>query len=152
MTHDELVIRAVRWLAGTKRCGLVVDELVTSASETPDAIGWRYGGVFSILVECKVSVSDFHADKRKMHRKTGPGMGWERWYMTPPGLLKPEMIPEGWGLVEADKRCMVVVKAPQRHERDLRSELRMLYSACLRDANDSIRVFAVPDDESEDAA
>ena len=40
MTHDELVIRAGKWLAA-RGCSLVLRELVTMQAEQPDAIGWR---------------------------------------------------------------------------------------------------------------
>ena len=61
-THSELVDIAEKWLF--KRCGFAFKELTTINQETPDAIGFRSGE--SILVECKTSRSDFHADKKNI--------------------------------------------------------------------------------------
>jgi len=91
-----LVAAAARWLG--KKCAVVVTDLVTYAGETPDAIGWT--SVNSILVECKASRSDFKADARKPFRVRGEGMGELRYYMTPEGMVQPEELPEGWGLLE----------------------------------------------------
>ncbi|MCP3944994.1 MAG: hypothetical protein GY710_26450 [Desulfobacteraceae bacterium] len=64
-THDELIKIAEKWLL--KRCGFAFRELTTFASETPDVIGFRQGE--SILIECKTSRADFHADKKKIFRR-----------------------------------------------------------------------------------
>ena len=149
MSHVKLVIRAVRWLANTQRCSIVMSELVTSACESPDAIGWRSRGVECVYVECKTSVADFHADKRKTSRRhTRMAMGHFRYYFTPPGLLNVQHLPEGWGLVEVDKRCRIVKKAT-RLESNSQQELAMFYSAAHRWAHDNVRVFAVPEDQRE---
>lgn len=109
VAHDELVKRAYRWLYNTRRCSLVFTELCTHEGERPDAIGW-YGHGWSVLVECKVSVSDFLSDRRKPFRNgTIVGVGQERWYMVPQGLdVKNSHIPDGWGL-------LVVGKQVRRH-------------------------------------
>lgn len=101
-THAELVDVARRWLYGTRKCSVVATERnCRRADEAPDAIGWRPDGE-SILVECKTSVADYLRDRKKAHR-AGPGMGRERWYLTPWGLLAgytaPEVWPTGWGLL-----------------------------------------------------
>ena len=44
-------------------CPFVVIELVTCEQETPDVFGWNYWT--TVLVEVKVSRSDFLADKKK---------------------------------------------------------------------------------------
>ena len=51
MTHDELVQRAADWLRKTKKCSVVLTELMGGSSEMPDAIGWYVG--YSILVEAR---------------------------------------------------------------------------------------------------
>ena len=106
MTHAELVERAAHWLAKTIHCGVVAKEIVanTKSSETPDCIGWMGGQ--SILVECKTSRSDFAADFKKPSRRGGPAMGNWRFYLTPPGLLSPEQMPDGWGLYEVHTRSV----------------------------------------------
>ena len=109
MTHDELCERAARWLRNTKKCAFVLREAVSQVSETPDAIGWRYGR--SVLVECKTSLSDFMADRKKPFRHANAGMGEERFYMTSPKLLTAVMMPDGWGLLEVLGRSVMVLKS-----------------------------------------
>lgn len=115
MTHALLVQLAARWLASTRGCSLVLTEFVCAgAVETPDAIGWRIDQGWSILVECKVSRADFRADfANKLSRSSREhSIGQERWYLTPPGLLRAEEIPEGWGLLETGAKVRVVVRCP----------------------------------------
>jgi len=111
MTHDELVDRAARWLRNTRKCGVVATEEQSAAGVVPDAIGWK--SYASYLIECKVTRSDFLADQKKFHRRYPEyGMGNHRYYMTPPGLLSSDELPEDWGLLEVDGRCVHVVKEP----------------------------------------
>lgn len=108
--HGLLVARAAKWLRSTVGCNPVFAELVTSISEIPDAIGWKYG-CLSILVECKASRSDFLADRKKFSRRAPDyGIGDRRYYMTPPGLATAEEVPDGWGLLYATPRCVEVVR------------------------------------------
>jgi hypothetical protein len=145
MTHSELVKIAERWLLKTRGCGFVFTELRTNAGEIPDAIGWRSD--FSILVEVKVSLSDFRADAFKPFRQNWEmGVGDIRYYMTPKGLI--EEFPtfghyQGWGLVEVAEngRCRVKNRAPNdlgqampliRHHEVAANERLILYSALRR--------------------
>lgn len=99
MTHAQLVERAVRWLRWY-RCGVVLSEQACISGEMPDAIGWKQA-CHSVLVECKVTRADFLADRDKPFRKKSEeGVGSERFYLTPPGLLKIEELPVAWGLLE----------------------------------------------------
>jgi hypothetical protein len=67
--------------------------------ERVDAMGWPSRGR-SILMECKASRSDFCADRRKPWRLSpATGVGTLRYYMAPAGVLSPEDMPEGWGLI-----------------------------------------------------
>ena len=67
--------------------------------EQPDVLGVNMYGE-SILVEVKVSRSDFLADKKKPWREDGKGIGDKRIFLTPKGLLKADEIPYGWQLWE----------------------------------------------------
>lgn len=101
MTHEDLVVRAEDWL---KRmgCGITFREYATNthSGEIPDAIGWRDHGDISIVVECKVSRSDFLADRGKPFRQQPEtGMGNWRFYLCPKGLIQPDEVPAGWGLL-----------------------------------------------------
>ena len=98
--HDELVLRAEKWLK-SQNCQVVIRDPFRSWNrEQPDAIGWRSD--VSILVEVKVSRADFLADAKK-HFRVNPdtGMGDWRFYLSPPGIVNPEDLPEGWGLLWA---------------------------------------------------
>jgi hypothetical protein len=136
-THAELVSRGARWARNTYGCKVVLTENESYSGETPDVIGWKRNGR-SILIECKTSRPDFLADAKKPFRaNTVIALGAERYYMTNVGLLKPEELPEGWGLVEVKGNgCKVVV--PCRPRKDLRSdqarnyEMRMLVDALNR--------------------
>lgn len=148
MNHAELVERAERWLRNTRGCAVVLTEFTAHHSEEPDALGWRDRGFLSILVECKASRADFRADQQKPSRRrhSGPNaaailagfrLGKERWYMTPPGLVRPEEVPEGWGLLEAgETRVRTVVKAekspPDMYYQITANEVPFLYSALRR--------------------
>lgn len=131
MTHDDLVQRAVRWLRNTRKCPVVLAEYTSALPVIPDAIGfWR---AHSILVECKVSRADFRADRHKPSHRGGWGPGRERWYMTPPGLVRPDEVPEGWGLLEAHARIVRRIVEPSvRHEDSVRYDMEMLVSAMRR--------------------
>lgn len=135
-SHEALVLRAERWLRNSRRCRAVLLEPgYGTPSEVPDAIGWAKG--VSVVVECKATRKDFLADRRKPSRAPaagdGSGLGDERWYMTPPGLARPEELPEGWGLLEVrGSRVYREVPAPGRppHADCLRRERNILVS-CL---------------------
>ena len=99
MTHAQLVEKAVRWLRGY-RCGVVLSEQACVSGEMPDAIGWKRA-CHSVLVECKVTRADFLADRGKPFRvKPNRGVGCERFYLVPAGLIDTEELPQGWGLLE----------------------------------------------------
>lgn len=115
-THSELVERAREWLKKRMRCGVVMCEW--SAKESPDAIGFTKR--ISILVECKISRTDFLADQKKTFRKQpGRGMGDERYYMTPPGLLDPDELPRNWGLLECHQNKIYIKKKTKPFERKI---------------------------------
>jgi hypothetical protein len=153
--HDELVALAVRWLRNTNKCALVAAERTEWRSgENPDAIGWMPDG-FSILVECKVSREDFLVDQRKPHRIVG-GMGRQRWYLTDLGVLRPDMLPDGWGLVErhANGRLYRRVHAANRDAAAaMRVEVPLLVAITRRAYSESVfrGIAARPDDADPEA-
>jgi hypothetical protein len=99
MTHPQLVEKAVRWLR-SYRCGVVLSEQACVSGEMPDAIGWKRA-CHSVLVECKITRSDFLADRAKpFRRKPDQGVGCERFYLVPAGVVQREELPQGWGLLE----------------------------------------------------
>lgn len=105
VSHSDLVDRAARWLRNTMRCRVVLSELTayTYCGETPDAIGWVHN--HAILVECKRTRADYFSDRKKPARRHGArSIGSYRIYLTPPDLIKPEELLEGWGLYEVHGR------------------------------------------------
>lgn len=112
-THKELTELAVKWLKRSQSqkgpgCQVAVSECRSGRSdEIPDAIGFRATGKNdgSVIVEVKVSRSDFLADARKAHRNgTVIGLGNWRYYLCPEGVIKPEELPEQWGLLYVNNR------------------------------------------------
>lgn len=129
LSHDKLVDIARRFLF--RKCAVVLTE-VASLGEQPDAIGWQ-GGI-SVLVECKVSLSDFYSDSSKPFRRHPyAGMGNYRYYLTPKGLLENRKIPEGWGVLETAGRTVSKRKeAKHFNEVNKVAELALMSSAIRR--------------------
>lgn len=101
ISHAALVERAKRWLVVTWRCGIVLTEFSAGTGiVVPDAIGWRDGGRWSVLVECKVTRADFLRDRKKASHEPEFRLGQEQWYLTTSGLLQPDEVPAEWGLAE----------------------------------------------------
>ncbi|MFQ5471334.1 MAG: hypothetical protein ACE5FA_00420 [Dehalococcoidia bacterium] len=144
MTHDDLVKIAETHLRGTRRCSVVI--LDRGGYEIPDAIGW---GKHSILIECKTSLSDFYSDQKKPGRKeprSFSGMGRERWYLTPKGLINPgrHTLPPRWGLMETNgRRIKKIVHADIQPEYNRDAEIRMMMSE-LQDWNSFSQLIEMP--------
>lgn len=134
MTHAQLVERAVRWLR-TYRCGVVLSEQACVSGEMPDAIGWKRAS-HSVLVECKVTRADFLADRGKPFRlKPEKGVGCERFYLTPPALVRVEELPLGWGLLELRRGRVETVHGAAKNLRTatgFRYEMNLLLASLRR--------------------
>jgi hypothetical protein len=134
MTHPQLVEKAVRWLRWY-RCGVVLSEQACISGEMPDAIGWKQA-CHSVLVECKLTRADFLADRAKPFRqKPEKGVGSERFYLTPPSIIKLEELPTGWGLLEL-RRGRVEMAHPSaknlRSATGFRYEMNLLLASLRR--------------------
>lgn len=140
-THSDLVKIAEKWLL--QRCGFVFTELSTGITETPDNIGFRHEA--SILIECKASWSDFRADRFKIFRKNPwMGVGLFRYFLCPKDLIKPEDLPDKWGLLWVNDKGKVSKKVgPDGNvwsanrtfmfqERNVLNEMALMYSALRR--------------------
>lgn len=134
MTHCQLVEKAVRWLR-SYRCGVILSEQACASGEMPDAIGWKRA-CHSVLIECKISRADFLADREKPFRqKLHLGMGCERFYFTPAGLLRAEELPMGWGLLELRGRDISVARQGAKNLRTasgFRHEMNLLLASLRR--------------------
>ena len=91
-----------KWLK-RNGCSVVVTEISNAYSkEIPDIFGFRYGE--TILIEAKISRSDFLSDKKKIFRQyPDQGMGNYRYYLVPLGMIKENELPTGWSLLECSK-------------------------------------------------
>lgn len=122
--HAQLVSRAVRWLRHHYKCGIILSEQYCATGEVPDVLAWK-GFCKSVLVECKVSRADFLADAGKPFRlKPEEGMGSQRFYMVPAGIIRTEELPRHWGLLELCGREVEMTVKPGRT--DLRSEVGLM--------------------------
>jgi hypothetical protein len=134
MTHAQLVQKGVAWLRAY-RCGVILSEQACLSGEMPDAIGWKRA-CHSVLVECKVSRSDFLADRDKpFRRKQELGLGCERFYLTPATMLRPEDLPVGWGLLECENRKIKMARPAAKNLRTavgFRYEMNLLLASLRR--------------------
>jgi hypothetical protein len=131
MIHKSLVQLGVRWLK--YRCSIVFYEFTTSANETPDIIGWCAGQ--SILIECKASRADFLSDGKKLVRRYPElmGMGRQRYYLCPSGMINIADLPPRWGLLWAKgKRVFMQCGAGIFPDIDQQSEINFLVSMLRR--------------------
>lgn len=140
MQHSTLVAMGVRWLG--RQCSVVLYEFSTPADENPDVIGW-VPGAGSVLIECKLSRTDFLKDAMKMFRKNPRvGMGHRRYYLCPAELIQVKDLPAKWGLLWASKGQIIVMREARGHAaRNLAAEIYFL-SSMLRRAQ--IRIGSRP--------
>jgi len=107
--HEQLCDKALIWL---RRNGFSVygKNITASGSrERVDAIGFR--DTCAVVIESKVSISDFIADKKKPERTLG-GAGTYRFYIAPKDLIPIQRIPAKWGLIEIDKNKIITTVGP----------------------------------------
>lgn len=142
-THKELIEIAYKWVLNNTSCGFAFKELVSqTTNEIADVIGFGSGG-HSVMIEVKVSRSDFLQDKKKSFRhKPENGMGSQRFYLCPTDLIKVTDLPEGWGLIYVnDKMKARCVFSPYKGnigernkvlKKNLLAEHGLMYSALRR--------------------
>jgi len=141
-THDELIEIGRKWLInpyaqaadyGHYGCSVVMTEISCSAWEEPDVLGFSSNRPGSILIECKASKSDFRADKKKPFRECSEfGMGAQRWYLAPAGIIPIDEVPEKWGLLEVIENKIKVTKKAEIQKRSYESEIKVLLSTLRR--------------------
>ncbi len=121
---------------------MVLYEFATAADENPDVIGWA-PEAGSILIECKLSRSDFLQDATKAVRKNPcMGMGQRRYYLCPSEVIQVRDLPPKWGLLWVANRAVSVKREARGFPgRNLLAEVRFL-SSMLRRAQ--IRIGSRP--------
>lgn len=143
--HHELCIIAAKWLR-TKchyKCPVTAIELVSIGQNgVMDVIGFNSSE--TIIIEVKISRSDFLADKKKFHIKyPNLGIGNFRFYCVPKGLIKAEELPERWGLIEVENNKVIDVidctkghdaayKKVNKFESNINQERWLMYSLLRR--------------------
>ena len=142
ITHDELVKAGIDWFKNDLKSKIVLSESRGFGGEIPDVIAWKSG--FSFLIECKNSRSDFLADQKKYFRIfPDQGMGHYRLFLCQKDLIKPEELPNGWGLLYFDgKKISRIVcwkgnifsisEQLKQFEPDYKQEVRLLSSYIRR--------------------
>lgn len=117
MTHADLAEIARRWLLRAESkagAGCMVAFTEVGAlweSERADAWGCRWGWkASSVVVEVKISRSDFLRDRAKPHRANG-GIGEFRYFLCPEGVIQIDDLPDRWGLLWVNSRGHVRVLA-----------------------------------------
>lgn len=133
--HRNLCLIAGKWLRKSGRihpvsCPWVAVELVTACMETPDVFGWNYWT--TVLIEVKVSRSDFLADAKKDFRQhPEQGCGEYRYYCCHDGLISIDEVPEDWGLLYEMNGIITVMKEAKRQVPNHHSE-RAIYASIMR--------------------
>jgi hypothetical protein len=134
--HRNLCLLAGKWLHKTGRtlpasCPYVAVEMATAGQENPDVFGWNYWT--SVLIEVKVSRSDFIADSKKPFRQNPEsGIGEHRYYCCPNGLISINEIPPKWGLLYEIKGVINVIKKAETQTANGPSERAILSSIMRR--------------------
>ena len=156
--HYDLCVEGAKWLHRqkwnynkcqkkpcyrTEACGAckkykyVAVELCTWNSENTDV--WGLGNFNdSVVIEVKVSHSDFMADRKKWCRseeaeQKGLQAGRLRWYLCPEGIIKKDELPDKWGLLYWDGKRVYPVKAPQPFDNAASADMDILTSILRRE-------------------
>jgi hypothetical protein len=141
LSHSDLCNIGARWIS-KKGLPLAAVELKTIGREIPDV--YATNGMMSAIMEAKVSRSDFLADAKKEHRMHPyRGIGDLRYYICPEGLIKPDEVPSGWGLIWVSQKGRIIEQIPlfkgnipsecsMRHPCDKQKDRDILYSICRR--------------------
>lgn len=89
---------------------------------------WPSKGFRRIIYEIKVSRGDFVKELNNLEKRLpAEQIAHECWFAMPVGLVKPDEVPEGWGLVEQIKNGMRAKKqAKQRNPKDLSEKFFMM--------------------------
>lgn len=115
----------------------VAVELCTWGSENTDV--WGLGNFNdSVIIEVKTSHSDFKADQKKWARSQQAEMlklqaGRFRWYLCPENIIKPEELPEKWGLLYWDGKRIRPIVPPSVFENTSRADMAILTSILSRE-------------------
>ena len=86
------------------------------------------------MIEVKVSRADFIADAKKPFRiNPDQGIGASRYYCCPEGMIKPEELPNKWGLLWLTDNGIVMIKEGERIHANSQSEATIFASIMRRE-------------------
>lgn len=153
--HYQLCVEAGKWLhrrkydynkCQTKECRkpefcrvcqpykYVAVEINTYGVEQTDVWGWN--GYLTSIIEVKTSHADFLNDKKKLCRQDtykDLQCGNLRWYLCPEGVIKPEELPENWGLLYWNGKKISHVVAPKHIDCSYKGDMFVIYSILRRE-------------------
>lgn len=155
--HYDLCVEGAKWLHRNKhdykkcqskichkpefckvchRYHYVAVELCTVDTENTDV--WGLSSWDTAIIEVKVSHADFLADKKKWWRTDEAGdygcqAGNYRLYLCPEGIIKPEELPDNWGLLYWDGKKVYPVVAPQQFKNTGMADMKILASILRRE-------------------
>lgn len=111
----------------------VAVELVTYGTENCDV--WGFDGYYTGVIEVKTSHADFVKDKKKWWRTAKPEFqaGNMRWFLCPEGLIKPEELYDGWGLLYWDGKKIYPVHPTTTRMQGCHADIRILNSILRRE-------------------
>lgn len=143
LTHSKLCDIGAKWLKtkSPEKCPVVVVEIRSYCPEQPDILG--FNGSISIMIEVKMSRSDFKRDAKKFWRMhPDNAVGDYRMYLCPEGIIQLHELPEKWGLLWIDDKGKIEIKRPiasrfisndsNRFEKNMEYERSIMYSALRR--------------------
>lgn len=119
-------------------------ELVCYGTELTDV--YATNRATSTIIEVKTSHSDFLNDKKKYARSKQAEtckhqIGNYRYYLCPDGVISPDELPEGWGLLYWNgKKVNKIVPAPKCWNTDHKYDMFVLCSIIARECG-THRVF-----------
>ena len=139
--HYQLCCECAKWLRNRKNSErwetpwkYIAVELNVYGTENADV--WATNGWSSIVVEVKTSRSDFHADFKKKYRSEtwqDQVPGNYRYFLVPKGLVSPDELPDGHGLLEWEDGKIVRTKAATYRKVTNRADIIYLCSILRRE-------------------
>lgn len=151
--HYQLCLEGARWLrrrkSGCRECTArenckepyyvcakfkyVAVELCVNGAENADV--WAFDGFCTVVIEVKTSHADFLNDKKKFWRGCDDEFqaGNLRWFLCPEGVIRPDELPDGWGLLYWNGKKVYPVTPPVRRMQGCHGDIRILYSLLRRE-------------------
>ena len=149
-SHDDLCLLTAKWVTGTsaerkrndRYFGGKMQAVVEMARQGECCDVFAFGYWTTHLFEIKISRSDYKRDAKKHWRKHGEGVGRNRWFVVPEGLITSDEVNDGWGLIYVTKKGQLqVVKASEHFESRQHLEELNILRALLRRTGQDQRVF-----------